>query len=334
MKVALSPAIVAAVAVFALRGVSRAQQVPEQSAPTSQAAVDSMTTTAAVHSPFGVRAGGAFAPRSDLSGGGGVARDSWTAAARVRVPLANNLFATAGASYTGAFYQFSGEPRIGGSDHPWSQVDKVTVSTGLLARIDARWSAFGGFRVNASAETGADWGESFTYGGVAGATYRFSDRLSLGLGIVAHSRLEEGALVFPFPVFTYVPPVDHDRWRLFCSASGIGGALGENGAGVAAGVAYAATPKLTLAAGLSGLGLVNDFRLSPGAPVPGGVVRDHFTQLMVEADWRPLAGLSTAAFIGVDLPGKLDVLSRDGSTAYSSDFTATPVVGVTIEYRF
>ena len=112
-------------------------------------------------------------------------------------------------------------------------------------------------------------------------TTRLSDDLSIGVGVIAQSRLGRDVLVLPFPSFSWTRPIGDRRWRLFSGGGPEGSGAGGR-PGVAVGLSYQPIKPLTLAAGLSGLGAVNDFRLSSRSSVPNGVVRDEFGQLIFD----------------------------------------------------
>ncbi len=73
----------------------------------------------------------------------------------------------------------------------------VSISPGVIYRLNDRWSAIGGISVAASGESDADFGDSLTFGGYVGARYKVNDRLAVALGVAARSRLEDDALVVP-----------------------------------------------------------------------------------------------------------------------------------------
>jgi hypothetical protein len=312
------------------RGQTAQEPQPLPRPPTSAPAGDT--------SPFDVNFGGAWSPRENLEGGGGVSRSAWTGDASLKFPLVvgpagPSVFGGVGFSYTGASYHFSGTPDIAGSNAPWNQVNIGRISTGLFAKLDDRWGAFAGFSLNSAAASGADMEKSFTYGGVAGADYKVSDDLSIGLGVIAQSRLGRDVLVLPFPSFSWTLPFDDHRWRLF-SGGGPEGSGPSGKQGVAVGLSYQPVEPLTLAAGLSGLGQVNDFRLSSRSSVPNGVVRDEFTQLLFDVNYQPDSHLSLNGFVGVNLPSTLRVISSTGGQVYNENTGVAPVVGGSVTWRF
>jgi hypothetical protein len=319
-------------------GMTLAQNTQEpQSLPRPPASVPS--TDSPDTSPASVNFSGTWSPRSSLETGGGISRNSWTGDVGLRVPVVLNpdgpdLFAGFGFSYTGSYYHFSGQPSIVGSSRPWNQVNIGTVSAALFAKVDDHWSAFAGFDVTSAGASGADMGQTFTYGGVLGAGYRFSDKLSVGLGLAAQSRLEDNPLVVPFPTFDWVLPFDQDRWRVFAGGGAGGSGAGGRTPGVGIGISYQPMRPLTLSAGISSLGIANDFRLGPHAAAPNGVVRDEYSQLVLAANYQPGNHLSLTGFAGADLPGKLKVISSTGNTLYSEHDSVTPVVGVSLDWRF
>jgi len=291
------------------------------------------------NSPFNFNFGGAYSPRENLEGGGGISRSSWTGDANLKLPLIINpsgisVFGSVGFSYIGESYHFTGSPNIAGNDAPWNQVNIGTISTGVFSRLNDRWGVFSSFSVTSAAASGADMGQSLTYGGVLGADYKLSGDLSIGFGVIAQSRLGRDPLVLPIPSFSWTLPIDDHRWRIFSGGGPEGSGAGGSAGGVALGLAYQPIKPLTLAAGLSSFGAVNDFRLSSHASVPNGVVREDFSQLVFNLNYKPDSHLSFNGFVGVDLPGNLRVIRSTGGQAYNENTGVAPVFGASATWRF
>ncbi len=290
-------------------------------------------------SPLNINTSGSYSPRVNIEGGGGFSRDAYSIQSGLRFPLWVNpngpkFFAGFGFTYTGEFYNFSGHPNIVGSDRPWSQVNVAELSSGVFVKVDDHWGVFGGFGVNSAGQTGADFGQTLTYGGAVGADYKVSDQLSVGLSIVVRSRLEQGILVLPFPSFSWKLPFDPEHWRAFSGGGASGGGGGGNSPGVVVGVAYTPMDPLTISAGLSSLGLANSFRLNDRSVAPNGVVEDNYTQLVLSIHYVPAAHLSVNGFVGVDLPGRLKILNSSRVTVYDEHYSLAPVVGLSVSYAF
>jgi hypothetical protein len=80
---------------------------------------------------------------------------------------------------------------------PWSGVNEMDLTATFSTQLTETWSGvFGGTLKSASAD-GADFSESLTYGGLVGATYAFSENLSIGAGVIVRTELEDDVMVLP-----------------------------------------------------------------------------------------------------------------------------------------
>ena len=69
--------------------------------------------------------------------------------------------------------------------------------TKLRYQVSDQWGVFGGGVFMVSPETGADWGDSFTGGGLVGVDFRHSQALFVSLGVAVVSQIEDDASVTP-----------------------------------------------------------------------------------------------------------------------------------------
>lgn len=151
---------------------------------------------------------------------------------------------------------------------PWSGVNDVNATVTFANRIDDKWSYVSGAFVRSAFADGADAGDGVTFGGILGVTYAFSDRFSLGGGLIASSVIEDDWRLLP------IVTID---WKITDKLSlrtnpGVGRRI--------IGLSYQATDDLRLSLG-TGIERV-EFRLEDDAPTPKGVGR--FSRLPVALD--------------------------------------------------
>ena len=105
------------------------------------------------------------------------------------------------------YYSFNNPP----GPINWDYINTLTLSSVLRWKINDNWSAYGGGFVRMSAESGTALNEGTSGGGMLGATYKQSETLSYGLGLVVMSQLEDDAKVLPLPSLKWK---FDDNWRL------------------------------------------------------------------------------------------------------------------------
>ena len=114
--------------------------------------------------------------------------------------------------------------------------------TKLRYQLSDQWGVFGGGVFMFSPETGADWGDSFTGGGLVGVDFRHSKTLFVSLGVAVVSQIEDDASVTPSVILNWLP---HERW-----AVRIGAVPASGGAAAAGEVAYRVANPLEIGVGL------------------------------------------------------------------------------------
>jgi hypothetical protein len=173
-----------------------------------------------------------------------------------------------------------------------------------------------------SFERGASTSDAVVAGALVSATRRFSQDLSLGLGVGAFDDLEETRV---FPVVVVDWRID-ERWRLGnpFRAGPAGGAGLE--------LAYEASDAWELGAGATWRSA--RFRLSRDGPVAGGIGEARAVPLFVRASWRPARDVRLDVHAGATVGGKLAVMDAEGRDLVEDDVDTAPFLGVTLRTRF
>ncbi len=310
--------------------VSAAQNLPagaeERPIATAQpASTDPMPLTEKIDEPslsLSLTAG--FIASAKTKGGGEVQRSSIGIDAGYSWSVSDKLTLGINAGASRQIYDFKNPTLLAGGLKPWKNVNTVEFGLSAAYTLDERWTLISGGSVVASGTSDADFNKSLTYGGAVGASYAFSDSLSLGVLLAVQTRLEDNTIVLPLPILEWTLPLDEEgRWKL---------GLGSTGSsGVASGglaLTYKASDELDLALSLGGIGFGGEFRLDKTGPVPNGVGRDNSTTLTIGADWRPTPAVQIGAYAGVALSGSLEVLNQNGVRIRKQDVESAPTFGL------
>lgn len=221
-----------------------------------------------------------------------------------------------------SFYDFSnGAMLVSGVPDPWDDVHAYDITAQISAPLNGAWSAFLGGEINSSAESGADFGDSLTYGGIGGVRYRVSDSLTVGIGVAVSSRLEDDTRIIPLPMIDW--QID-EYWSF--------GSWEAEGQGAGYALRYQPSEELTL--GVGAAYVPREFRLDEDGPVPEGVGRDNAVPVMVFAQWAPDPGVSFRADIGADVYRKLEVLNSAGNSIGEDEVNTAFTFGLSATFRF
>lgn len=255
----------------------------------------------------------------DSAGSVGVAR--FGGALDVDMPIGerSSLVVSAGSQYS--HYDFNDATGFGAGGKPWDNTIESQITAIFKTQADGHWAWFAGVGVDSSEEVGADFGDSLTFGGTAGASYEFSDRLTLGVGVLAFSRLEDSALVLPFPIVEWKIA---EKWSLSSSVRhGRTGGLALN---------FAATDQWTFS--LEGSYIGREFRLDDTSSSPDGVGRDQHITAKLRATWTPGAQVEVDAFVGMDVWQQYTLDNTNGSRVAEFDAKSAPVIGLGATFKF
>ncbi len=215
-------------------------------------------------------------------------------------------------------YDFKDATRFAANGEPWDTILDYYVSAGATHEFDENWSAIGVFRVRSSGESGADFGDTLTYGGFVGGTYAFSKNLRVGLSLGVSTQLEDNVQVLPLPSVYW--KID-DQWTLdFGSLRGVS-------------LAYKASDQWKFW-GFFDYSSRN-FRLeNNNAAAPNGVGRDRSFNAAINATWSPTPKIDLTASVGYIFGQELVLDNQNGDRIVKDDVDATPFIGITAEFKF
>jgi hypothetical protein len=259
---------------------------------------------------------------SGVEGGGDLGIDAWAVNAGFTYGAIPDLRLGLSAGYGERRYDFSGEGDFTGLD-PWSDVRDLRVSGSLSWQADERWNLFAVPTVRWDAERGASLDDAVVGGLLAAASYRFSDRLSIGPGFGVFSELEDGTDWFP------ILAID---WRITDTLSL------RTGRGFAAsrgpGLTLNWEPSERWSFALGGRYEKVRFRLDDSGLAPGGVGQETSIPLYLGATRSFGRHLRVSIFAGADLGGELRLEDKDGHLIDRADYDTAPFGGATLDLRF
>jgi hypothetical protein len=213
-------------------------------------------------------------------------------------------------------------PAAFGGSAPWSKLNTPVVGLNLSYAIAPDWRLGFNPSVEWSGESGANAGDSLSYGAVLSATRIFSPDLVLGVGAGVFRQIDE-TKVFPFLVINWKIT---DRLRLGnpLQAGPAGGAGLE--------LAYALSDRWEVGGG--GSYRSYRFRLKDDGPVPGGIGENKFVPVFARLSYIFAPGTRADFYAAAFVNGKLTVTGADGSDLYSDEYKTAPAIGLTLSHRF
>jgi hypothetical protein len=265
--------------------------------------------------------------QSDLNQGGDVSVDAWAVRLGADRGLSPTLRVGLSAGYDERRYSFGGA-QDGGAENfgalkPWSDVRDVRLSGRVSWKASDRWDLFAVPTARWFSEEDASLNDGFSGGLLAAASYRVSDRLSIGPGFGVLSEIEGSNDWFP------ILAVD---WALTDTLSL------RTGSGFAAtqgpGLVLSWQPSERWALSLGARYEKARFRLDNNGIAPGGVGQETSVPLYLGATRSFGRYLSLSLIAGVEFGGELRLEDAKGRLIDKTDFDTAPFGGATLDLRF
>ena len=224
-------------------------------------------------------------------------------------------------SYGESRYRFSGNTGFAGLD-PWGTIREARVAVPLRYRYDSTWTFYGIPSLRYRAETGAKLSDSDKWGVLAGASYRFSDRLTIGPGVGIFAKLNSGIDLSPILLID---------WKITDTLSLTTGSdlVASRGPGLS--LTWLPVPRWAF--GLSGRLEKISFQLDKDGPAPNGIGRDKSIPLAISATYEAQKAVRLHLLAGVEFAGNLRLKDSDGDPIADSDYATAPFVGLLITLR-
>jgi len=274
--------------------------------------------------PWGlsIEALGAHQFSADLDGGGAVAMDETALRVGLSRSLTPGLRLGLTLGYTEFGYDFAGGAYALAAA-PWSTIRSARAGVSLNARLSERWTLFALPSMRWAAEEGAALDDGAFGGVLAAASYRVSDRLTIGPGFGAFSEIEADASVFP------ILAVD---WKITdtLSLNTGGGLAASRGPGLVLEWRPADTWTLSF-----GVRYENErFRLDDQGPTPDGVGQDRSIPVYLGVAHTLGRFVSLSLVAGAKTAGNLRLENAQGDKLADADYATAPFAGATLKVRF
>jgi hypothetical protein len=255
------------------------------------------------------QAGYAYQGKADIEGGGDLRVHRFDVGLLGRADLLERLRWTNTFFFSVNDYDFGGGGFSTGD--PWETILTMRLVTKLRYQLSEQWGVFAGGVFISAAETDADWGDSFSGGGLVGVDFRHSKSLSVSLGVAMITQLADDARLTPMVSLNWLP---HEHWAVRVGAA----AAGE--------VTYRVTKPVEL-----GLGLLykqRRFRLDDSGVAPDGVGEDNNLPLRLHLGWDITPQISLHFLGGAALGGEVRLDDRNGNRINKQDYDPAPYVGL------
>lgn len=263
--------------------------------------------------------GGEYQLSADLDEGGSFSRA--VARTRVSAPLfiGDDTIIAVSAGYQFESFQFDDL-----APDPWSEIHRYRI--GLVAKqdFDNGWSFLAIPFISSDAESGADFSETISFGGISAAWYRFSDTLSLGLGVGFGTQLEDSTSVFPLLVLDWQFA---ENWTL--------STIPPEGLPLGPGVSVRWDLRENFSLAFIYQFQSDEQRLDEDSlSAADGVGELRQNRITLAATHRFNRNLSLTAHAGITFGGELELSDSSGDTIEESDFDSSLIFGLEGSLRF
>lgn len=234
----------------------------------------------------------------------------------VSIPLSERSLLSFSVADEVSIYDFKDFSFMGDEVNPIDEGNELSISSRYLHVFNDRWSMIVGGGVAWSAEFDADWQDAITGRVFGAAQYSISRRLSVGIGGLFATQLEDDALIIPIALIEWRPT---DELTISNTA-------GSGGAGLQ--VAYEFAEHWT--ASLEGSFQRREYRLSDDNAFAEGVFRDTRVPVSLGVRYEPSANLLIELRAGANVYTDFEIFDGAGDEAFSSEADPTGFIGLRV----
>jgi hypothetical protein len=267
-------------------------------------------------SPF-LRGGSVYNFETDLDDGGNFSVNRYYVEGGMAYLFRKDRMVSLSVGYGQDDYRFSGT-----ASEPWNNIDNYRASLFTRWGMDNGWTWVATASLRAYGEAGVNLDDALTVGGFGGASYTFSDKLTLGPGLGVFERIEGSPLVIPIIIID---------WNITDKLSlGTGGGLAAT-AGPGLTLNYKASRHWNLA--VSGRYDQKRFRLDDQGLAPNGVGEDRSIPILGSISYVLYPGMHISGLLGYNFNGEFRLEDTYGDHLYDQSYASSFFAGLTIGVR-
>lgn len=261
---------------------------------------------------------------TDVDGGGDISKHFFHISGGT--PLysnEDNVFVALTASYQLHSYDFSGSGSFTGLK-PWDDIHTGNLGAFIRWGFTDNWELFAIPSVRTTGESGANFSDTLTGSVLLGASYTFSDTLTIGPGIGYVGQLEDSASVFPILVVDWQFA---DNWSLTTGPI-VGASLGP---GLAVKWEIKDDLRFTFGARSERLRFRLDDSIGSAKQAIG---EDNSIPVFGILTWQATEHVQTSFIAGVGFANDLVLDDSSGHRISREDYNPSPFIGINLGYTF
>lgn len=209
-----------------------------------------------------------------------------------------------------------------GNKTPWKGIQSPGIGLSYFQKLEDGWGARLAPIIDWVAENGVGTAGSATYGAVASAAKRYSDKLTIGVGAGVFRQIDK-TKVFPYLLINWKIT---DRWAINNPLP----AGPSGGAGLE--LSYALANKWRLSGGAAYRSY--RFRLSESNYTPNGIGQNSFIPVFARLSYAIDRRSSADLYLAANTGGKLSVTNVNGDTPYSTSYETGVALAFSVTTRF
>jgi len=204
-----------------------------------------------------------------------------------------------------------------GTKTPVDHVVLLRFVPGLTYTINPDWTVRGGLIFQDSGQTGASWGDSFTWGTYAMVIHPISKTLTVGGGLVVYSQLEDSIGILPLFYFDWN---FSNQWHF-------------TGHETELRISYYTRPDLSYY--FAGSYNTREYRLEEDNHFdPGGVLNDDMIPVRLGVQWQPSPQFKISGEVGAVAWQKLTFEDDRGDKVLEDNVDPTFFIAMQFTYSF
>lgn len=258
---------------------------------------------------------------SDLDGGGGFDVSRHHFHAGLKKSVNRNLTLGGGLSYKAEAWEFNDRNDIAGAT-TWDTIHRLRLNIPVTYAFNANWIGALSASVASAGESGADFSDTLTYGGVSYLIHTYNRDLMIGFGVSLSNGLEEVS-VFPFVIVNWQIT---SKLRLSNPA--------EDGAVGPAGLELIYAPTQNWEMSIGGAYGKDRFRLQDDNAVSGGVGENEYIASFVRLHHKLGRSISVDLVGGIYTNGKITINNSDGDEIGDEQYDPATFLAMTLKAQF